>query len=541
MGRTGAPDAATNQLIVDYSRGVDVNDENGDTNITEPRPSIHADIAHSRPLPVNYQLSPAPAAPIVSVYYGSNDGAFRAVDGATGKELWSFFAPEHHANLMRLYNNAPPILYPNQPVVPGMKRKDYFFDGSSGLIQTSNNSRVWIYPSMRRGGRMLYGFDVTNRLTPALKFAVGCPNLADDTGCTSGMSGIGQTWSVPSAALVKGYSTTSEVIIVGGGYDGCEDTDAAVSACVTPKGNKVYVLKATDGTIIRSFDTDRSVAADVTLIDRDFDGFVDDAYIADTGGNVYRIDFINNSNYAPLASGSWTITKIARTTVTGHKFLFGPAALAVGSSVYLALGTGDRERPLITNYPYVTPVVNRFYSFLDNFGTVGLPMDLDGASMQDFSNGSDCNSVLGTGKLGWFIDLKDGGRGEQTVTSAAIFGGTVFFSTNRPVPTPPNSCAVNLGEARGYAVNLLNASGVIGSGALCGGTRSGIFTGGGIPPSPVVGTVPPDPNNPDKKISILIGGIDLKTGGGSPIGAQQPPVPIQQIRTRLFWYPGGER
>jgi type IV pilus assembly protein PilY1 len=136
----------------------------------------------------------------------------------------------------------------------------------------------------------------------------------------------------------------------------------------------------------------------------------------------------------------------------------------------------------------------------------------------------------------------EAGRGEQTVTSSVIFGGTVFFSTNRPISSPPGSCAVNLGEARGYAVNLLNASGVIGTGELCGGGRSGVFTGGGIPPSPVVGTVPVDvPGGGTKSINVLIGGIDLKTGGGSPIGAQQPPVPIRQVRSRLFWYPGGER
>ena len=542
MARTGAPDAATNTLIVDYTKGKDVNDENGDANVTEPRPSIHADIAHSRPLPVNYQLLPAPAAPIVSVYYGSNDGAFRAVDGTTGKELWSFVASEHHGKLKRLYNNDPPILYPNQPVVPGMIKKDYFFDGSTGLIQTNTNSRVWIYPSMRRGGRMLYSFDVTNRTTPTLKFAIGCPNLTDDVGCTAGMSGIGQTWSVPSAALVRGYSTTSEVIIVGGGYDTCEDTDAAATTCVAPKGNKVYVLRATDGFVLKTFDTLRSVAADVTLIDRDFDGMVDYAYVADTGGNIYRIDFANtDAAVAPRAIAGWTITRIARTSATAHKFLFPPAGLYAGAKVYLALGSGDRERPLVNNYPYLTPVVNSFYMLIDDFDPTGLPVDLDSsATMQDVSSGSDCSTILTAGKKGWFMNLT-AGRGEQTVTSAAIFGGTVFFSTNRPIETPPNSCAVNLGEARGYAVNLLNASGVIGSGALCGGSRSGTFTGGGIPPSPVVGTVPPDPNNPDKKINVLIGGIDLKTGGGSPIGAQQPPVPIKSIRTRLFWYPGGDR
>jgi type IV pilus assembly protein PilY1 len=48
---------------------------------------------------------------------------------------------------------------------------------------------------MRRGGRMIYAFDVTNPGTPSLLWKVGCPNLGNDDGCTAGMSGIGQTWS----------------------------------------------------------------------------------------------------------------------------------------------------------------------------------------------------------------------------------------------------------------------------------------------------------------------------------------------------------
>jgi Tfp pilus tip-associated adhesin PilY1 len=475
------------------------------------------------------------------------------VDGETGQELWSFIAPEHHAKLKRLHANTPTINYPNIAALPGAVRKDYFFDGSTGLYQKGDNSKIWIYPAQRRGGRMIYAFDVTTKAGPGvLKWLAGCPNLTDDTGCTTGMSGVGQTWSVPSVAFVKGYTVPSAaapnpVVIVGGGYDNCEDTDAAVTTCVTPKGNKVYVFDALSTTNpqapLATFTTLRSVAADVTLIDRDFDGKVDHAYVVDTGGNIYRIDFIDPINYTPRAAGAWTMTKIARTQSGNRKFLFGPSALSVGpQKVYLALGTGDRERPLITNYPYVSSVQNRFYSFIDDFTDHGVNgIDLDGSSMQDVSTGSDCSSTLGSGKIGWFMNL-EAGRGEQTVTSSVIFGGTVFFSTNRPISSPPGSCAVNLGEARGYAVNLLNASGVIGTGELCGGGRSGVFTGGGIPPSPVVGTVPVDvPGGGTKSINVLIGGIDLKTGGGSPIGAQQPPVPIRQVRSRLFWYPGGER
>jgi hypothetical protein len=107
-----AADATERTRIIDYTRGVDVSDENaktGETAVaanTDTRPSIHGDVAHSRPLPVNYAGTTG-----VMLYYGANDGPFRAVRGSDGKELWSFIAPEHHTNLKRLYANSPIIDY----------------------------------------------------------------------------------------------------------------------------------------------------------------------------------------------------------------------------------------------------------------------------------------------------------------------------------------------------------------------------------------------------------------------------------------------
>ncbi len=59
------------------------------------RPSIHGDVLHSRPVAINYGGTRG-----VVVFYGSNDGMLRAINGnktgsGAGSELWSFVAPEH--------------------------------------------------------------------------------------------------------------------------------------------------------------------------------------------------------------------------------------------------------------------------------------------------------------------------------------------------------------------------------------------------------------------------------------------------------------
>ena len=531
----GAADAPTHQRIIDFTLGNDVNDENANANLAEVRASVHGDVAHSRPLPINYGGSTG-----VVVYYGANDGTFRAISGTDGRELWAFVAPEHHGRLKRLADNSPLITYPNTPPTVTSQIKDYFFDGSIGLYQNADNSQVWIIPTMRRGGRMLYAFDVTTPSAPALKWRVGCPNLTDDSGCTTGFTGIGQTWSFPNVARIKGLNGGNDpVIVIGGGYDSCEDADISSPPCgATSKGKKVYVIDAGSGALIASFDTLRSVAGDVTLVDRDSDGLVDHAVAADTGGNLYRIDFVDPVTRAPLAVGSWTMYHTARTSGAGRKFQFAPAVLAAGQPdrILIALGSGDRERPLETNYPFLESVANRLYMFVDIFSTSGVPVDLDGGTMANFTTNTTCSTILGTSLNGWFMDLNTG-RGEQSVTSAAIFGGLIFLSTNRPVPVAPGQCAANLGEARGYAVNLLNASGAVNTEGLCGGDRSGVFLGGGLPPSPVVGRVMVG----TRPVTVMIGGIQRSGGASSPIGAQRVRPVITQKRLRTHWYTHGDK
>jgi Tfp pilus tip-associated adhesin PilY1 len=313
------------------------------------------------------------------------------------------------------------------------------------------------------------------------------------------------------------------------------------------------VIDGDNGALIRSFVTDGSVPADVSVVDRNFDGMVDHAYVGDTTGGIYRIDFVDpaDANVA-RASSAWTITKIGQTDTTGgRKFLFSPATLPTLGKVYLALASGDRERPLITNYPYpVTSsvgVMNRAYMLVDTFATTGLPVSLDDpAVMADLSSGSTCStpSAEAQGKKGWFINLNAASTtgpttnvGEQGVTSTLIFAGLVFFSTNRPVPTPVGACAQNLGEARGYALNLLNASGAADTQSICGGTRSAIFVGGGLPPSPVTGTVPVG----GQATTICVGCVQRGGGASTSIGAQKMTPTITQRRNRIYWYSEGDK
>jgi type IV pilus assembly protein PilY1 len=583
-GNTGLPASLVNWVL-----GQDVQDENGNAVTAETRPSVHGDEIHSRPLPVDFGSG------AVRVFYGSNDGTLRAVDGNTGRELWAFVPPEFYNPIPAVYTpGATPAITPtglerlmwsgmtdaagNQisPIIkfwstptgvtPAPVAKDYFYDGSIGLYESAVNAQgaptsVWIYPSMRRGGRMLYAMDVTDIANPAVLWKFGCPDLADDLNCVaangSNVTSIGQTWSTPAvAASVMGYNTP--VVIVGGGYDGCEDANMPNPAttlnpstgtpyCPTPqKGAGVYVLDAHTGSQLAFFATLRSVAADVALISIAMPGVVDHAYAADTGGNIYRIDFGSDTAH-------WVMNRVAYTNGSGRKFLFAPALLAApGNQVYVAIGSGDREHPLQAQYPYAF-VLNRFYVFKDNLSsTAALNLD-DTMRMQDFTysssdpglNGATNGTACGTPGIlpastgaGWFMNLNQNGQGEQTVTSAIIAAGMAAFSTNRPIPQAQGTCATTLGAAYGYWVNLFNASGGIGptAGPACGGTRDTQFVGGGLPPSPVIATVPVA----GQTIQAVIGAGQLSGGTSCGICPQQVKPAIIPTRKTIFWKSSGD-
>ncbi len=591
-GSTGLPAALVNWVL-----GQDVQDENGNlngsngTSSTETRPSVHGDEIHSRPLPVDY------GSYTVRVFYGSNDGTLRAVDGATGQELWAFVPREFYTpaptpyvpgasppatptGLERLmWSNmqdplapsntsiSPIINYFSTPagVTPTPAFKDYYYDGSIGLYEGALNasgapSAVWIYPAMRRGGRMLYGLNVTNVTSPQVLWKFGCPDQGDNNKCVpsngTNVTSMGQTWSIPAvAASVLGYS--HPVVIVGGGYDSCEDYNTpnpstttnpstGTTYCpATQKGAGVFVLDAQTGAQVAFFPTSGgSVAADVSLISVATPGVVDHAYAADTRGNVWRIDFASSVT-------QWAINRVAYTAGAGRKFLFGPALLAApGNQVYVALGSGDREHPLQAEYPYAN-VLNRFYVFKDSLASTSA-LNLDGATMEDFTygtgdagpsgqtTGTTCSTtgVLPSSTMsGWFIDLNQNGQGEQTVTSALIAAGMVAFSTNRPVVQSAGTCSSTLGAAYGYWLNLFNASGGISAnGQACGGLRDSPFIGGGLPPSPVIASVPVD----GQIVQAVIGAAQLNGGTNCGICPQQVSPAIVPTRKPIFWKSSGE-
>ncbi|MBT8768994.1 pilus assembly protein [Metapseudomonas boanensis] len=488
------------------------------------RPSLHGDVIHSRPLTINYGDDNG-----IYAFYGANDGLFRSVRAEDGVEQWSFIAPEHYSKIERLYNNEPPIAFGEAEA--GESPKDYFFDGSIGqLVRYNQQSAVdlaYIFPTMRRGGRMVYGFNVTNPTNPALLWRVGCTS-SEPASCSNGFSDLGQTWSTPVSGYLGGYTVIGvmqPIIMFGGGYDSCLDATQAALDCsdLNVKGKGIYVLDAANGTLIagpEQLTTDAPVVADLASVDMNFDGVIDFAYAADAAGGLYRINFSTLDSTGALTTLSpalWRTVKVANTLNNTRRFLNQPSVAVVKNSVYVGIGSGNRERPLKTDYPFVQDVQDRFYVFVDQPAEASdSPVDLDGSLIGDVTSSDQCN---GKGQRGWLLDLA--GRGEQIVNPATIAGGQIFFNSYRPGGTSENGCSRPLGIATGYRVNLFNPR-------SCDVERTTDIAGGGMPIPPIITTVPvTDEKGNEQTVTVCIGceGLD--------------PIPIEpetdQTRRRIFW------
>jgi type IV pilus assembly protein PilY1 len=546
----GAASAAERDALINWQRGLDLDDEDLDgVTSAEMRPSAHGDVLHSRPVVLNYGPE---GDPDFVVFYGGNDGVLRAVNGnqadaigsvAAGGELWSFVVPEFYGAIKRLRDNNVPMLFEGSPPPPPDRaRKSYGVDGPITGYRAEGST--WINAAMRRGGRFVMSFDVSNIVSVpgsvALKWKLGCPNLTNDTDCSSGLSGIGQTWSAPRVIKTNGYASGGvprPMLIMGGGYDACEDADPN-SCDATAKGRAIYVLDADDGSLLRTFVTDRPVAADVFIVPDGTTGLAKFAYAADTGGNLYRIS--GSTAHEPFdatAPADWTMTKIASlgcdstATCTGNrKFLFAPDVVEKNGIYHLLIGSGDREKPLQA-FDTAYAVENHFFMIKDSPTDTEWLSDESAncggaiiclASLVQIPSGADDPDPadLAAAK-GWYLEMRDH---EQVVTTAITVFGATTFSTHTPTVPEAGSCSANLGTARVYNVKFSNAAA-----AFAPNNRDSEIAGGGLPPSPVAGLVQLDDGT---TVPFIIGAV-----GDSPLEAllPTPPTTGTQPKSMTYW------
>ena len=306
----GATEAPGRDNLINWMRGQDISDANGDGSTIDNRFAM-GDPMNGRPATVIYGGSLAAPNPADGVVYAvTNEGYLHAIDSVDGHELWAFM-PRQLLNRAR-------DLYHNDAVTD----REFGLDGNirvvrnevndNGVIESGLGERVLIYFGMRRGGSDYYGIDVTDRNVPTLLFRIG-PN---ETG-TKQMVGAGQSWSTPSVAKINisgaTQNTLQQVLVIGGGYDTVQDNGGYALDGV---GKQIFIVDSLSGNVLwhggPTTDTTANMKhaefkfgfpGDVRVFDLTGDGYADRMYAGDMGGRVWRFDINNGQTATNLDRG----------------------------------------------------------------------------------------------------------------------------------------------------------------------------------------------------------------------------------------------
>lgn len=451
---TTTPDpTGLRQILLQWARGVDLKDEDGDGATNDARLQM-GDPIHSQPVIVNYSDTDS------AVFVATNHGFLHSFDPDTGEQNWGIMPKRLLANVNDIYEDS------------SSYNHIYGLDGDL-VIRSVNDSTTYLYVGMRRGGDSYYALDVSSKNSPSLVFEI--------RGGSAGFEKLGQTWSRPVVSKVKIGATTRNVLIFGGGYD--DDQDSKTVRSADSVGNAVYIVDADSGALIWSAsnaDADLnipqmnySIPARIAVVDRNNDDLADHLYVTDMGGQLFRIDLYNGETGSDFAKGGLLADFGGGSATDARRQYYSAdvSEISLANEHYyaVALGTGYRAHPLNTT------IQDKFYMIkdtgvfaIDETGAFTRPStpysqeDLYDATQHLLTSSDDAEKELEVAqfaqKHGWFISL--GSSGEKVLAAPLILNYRLFFTTYLPSTASDSACAPPTGTSRAYVVELVNGNAV---------------------------------------------------------------------------------
>lgn len=337
-------------------------------------------VVHSKPRQVSYGATFTADGEISNdesdrddyIMFGSMDGALHLVSAKEGEEAFAFIPKVMIQQQLRALKadsegDLGKTVFGVDAPWTSSSVLEYNFTAATKKVKATS---VKAYGGLRMGGKGVYGLNLTTAATPSFLFA--------KTPSDTGFSRLGQVWSEPTVAKVRvkvgSKYESKEVVIVAGGYDMCyENPNFELKAsgdntsCATKtqaEGNAVYILDASDGSIISSISgsstgtnhtsvntMNHSVVAGVTALDRDDDGNIDHLYYADLGGSVYRVDLNVGSSSSALVRRVVRVLNASSGQTLPYRFYERPI-VSFYTSPYqeifasVTVASGDRSTPL---------------------------------------------------------------------------------------------------------------------------------------------------------------------------------------------------
>ncbi len=470
--------------IINWARGYD-NKQNSESDAL--RDDIFGDPLHSKPVAIDYGNDD------IRILIGTNAGFLHMFkdDDTNNKvsESWAFIPSELYKIIEPLRDEHSTKEYGiDGPISVYFNNKSLNGEGlNDGTINATKGDQVWAAVGMRRGGRNYYGLDITKPDSPSLMWTI--------KGGEGKFKNLGQTWSKPQVAYIKSKGNTP-LLIFGAGYDINKDSNDADKANIKTEdriGRGIYIVDAKTGEKVwilapkgdASKDTEfkgkYSIAADVTLLDSNYDGYTDRIYAADTGGGIWRIDISDEGKFshfqlADLGSDAdrrfFYKPVVARTMFS--KVTIKDDVVTRLDTPYdaIVIGSGNRSNPngegtadelfMIRDENTVTKLFESAPEVITASMLMEMNDDKFGSALDSVQSDDEkkvptefeiLEDKLANGFVGWRYKLA---TGEKSLAAATVVGGVAYFTSFTPTldSSIKNQCSLSGGGGSLYAFHL---------------------------------------------------------------------------------------
>nr|WP_286947638.1 PilC/PilY family type IV pilus protein [Pseudomonas sp. UBA6718] len=357
------------------------------------------------------------------VIVGANDGMLHGFDARVGtgsnnggNELFAYVPNSVFSNLINLTDPA----YSHR----------YYVDGTPRVsdVWIGNSWKTMVVGTTGAGGKSVFALDVTN------------PSNMSSNSVMWEFSHPSMGYTMGQPALVALPNKKFGVIVSSGYHDS------------QPANGKVWILDAEDGSIIReiTLPTTGNLGSPLAS-DTDYNQVADRVYVADTLGNLWRIDLTgsNPSSWSiPSSLGSNPLF-IAKNASNQRQAITAPLSSAFNdkNEHMVFFGTGSFYRNGDNEIPQ-SPSVDTFYGIIDR----GTAIDGRGNLLkqavikEDTVNGNQVRAITNnaiTTQTGWYLDLgwiegtgATGAKGERVISKATLRTDRVIFTTMTPSADP---------------------------------------------------------------------------------------------------------